>query len=199
MHLRRIYYSLSWSTKGQAWWWPKWRARNAKTGHCNPNFHCHRNIMDSIVLQVFWEIHRIAELSNSRQHVIHRPQASCPWQCHGRGCQPRCKPSWRKAEIMENVLLGFVGQKPWGKWTSAQPAFERCWISLNQERKLILKLDLTLMTFGCLGTFIKYLDKYVHKGQHPWLDCADKFRSNLQSAFVSGMKEDLSLYGNVSQ
>ena len=26
----------------------------------------------------------------------------------------------------------------------------------------------------------------------------DTFRSNLQSAFVSGMKEDLSLYGNVS-
>ena len=22
-------------------------------------------------------------------------------------------------------------------------------------------MDLTLMTFGCLGTFIKYLDKYV--------------------------------------
>ncbi|ETN44368.1 uncharacterized protein HMPREF1541_10548 [Cyphellophora europaea CBS 101466] len=40
-------------------------------------------------------------------------------------------------------------------------------------------MDLTLMTFGCLGTFIKYLDK-----------------SNLQSAFVSGMKEDLELYGN---
>ncbi|CAK7218990.1 hypothetical protein SCUCBS95973_003669 [Sporothrix curviconia] len=47
------------------------------------------------------------------------------------------------------------------------------------EQRLILKLDLTLMTFGCLGTFIKYID-----------------RSNLNSAFVSGMEEDLSLYGN---
>lgn len=25
----------------------------------------------------------------------------------------------------------------------------------------LVQLDLTLMTFGCLGTFIKYLDKYV--------------------------------------
>ena len=35
------------------------------------------------------------------------------------------------------------------------------------------------MTFGCLGTFIKYID-----------------RSNINSAFVSGMKEDMGLYGN---
>ncbi|CAH0027643.1 unnamed protein product [Clonostachys rhizophaga] len=54
------------------------------------------------------------------------------------------------------------------------------WDRTPEERKLVLKMDLTLMTFGCLGTFIKYLDK-----------------SNLQSAFVSGMKEDLSLYGNI--
>ncbi|OJJ00720.1 hypothetical protein ASPVEDRAFT_885207 [Aspergillus versicolor CBS 583.65] len=53
------------------------------------------------------------------------------------------------------------------------------WDKPVEERKLILKMDLTLMTFGCLGTFIKYLDK-----------------SNLQNAFVSGMKEELSLYGN---
>ncbi|QKX56950.1 uncharacterized protein TRUGW13939_04058 [Talaromyces rugulosus] len=53
------------------------------------------------------------------------------------------------------------------------------WDKPPEERKLILKMDLTLMTFGCLSTFIKYLDK-----------------SNLQSAFVSGMKEDMSLYGN---
>ncbi|KAK7754733.1 hypothetical protein SLS62_003291 [Diatrype stigma] len=35
------------------------------------------------------------------------------------------------------------------------------WDKSPEERKLILKLDLTLMTFGCVGTFIKYLDKYV--------------------------------------
>ncbi|KAF1952909.1 hypothetical protein CC80DRAFT_518534 [Byssothecium circinans] len=48
-----------------------------------------------------------------------------------------------------------------------------------QERKSMFKLDLTLMTFGCLGTFIKYID-----------------RANINSTFVSGRKEDLSLYGN---
>jgi hypothetical protein len=37
-----------------------------------------------------------------------------------------------------------------------------------------------LITFGCLGTFIKYID-----------------RSNLNNAYVSGMEEALSLYGNV--
>ncbi|CAH0027228.1 unnamed protein product [Clonostachys rhizophaga] len=47
------------------------------------------------------------------------------------------------------------------------------------ERRLLLKVDLTILTFGCLGTFIKYIDK-----------------ANLTSAFVSGMKEDMSLYGN---
>ncbi|KAF2807568.1 MFS general substrate transporter [Mytilinidion resinicola] len=53
------------------------------------------------------------------------------------------------------------------------------WDKSPEERRLIFKLDLTLMTFGCLGTFIKYID-----------------RSNINSAFVSGMKEDLKLYGN---
>ncbi|OBT60938.1 hypothetical protein VE03_09275 [Pseudogymnoascus sp. 23342-1-I1] len=53
------------------------------------------------------------------------------------------------------------------------------WDKSPEERHLLFKLDLTLMTFGCLGTFIKYID-----------------RSNLNTAFVSGMKEDLSLYGN---
>jgi MFS transporter, ACS family, pantothenate transporter len=77
-----------------------------------------------------------------------------------------------------------------GPNTPGQPSKKRkswryyFWDSFDkskEEQRLILKLDLTLMTFGCLGTFIKYID-----------------RSNLNSAFVSGMKEDLSLYGNVS-
>lgn len=77
-----------------------------------------------------------------------------------------------------------------GPNASGQPSRKRkswkyyFWDSFDkskEEQRLILKLDLTLMTFGCLGTFIKYID-----------------RSNLNSAFVSGMEEDLSLYGNVS-
>ncbi|OQU94482.1 hypothetical protein CLAIMM_00836 [Cladophialophora immunda] len=56
------------------------------------------------------------------------------------------------------------------------------WDSLDkspEERKFVFKLDCALLTFGCLGYFIKYLDQ-----------------ANLNNAFVSGMKEDLNLYGN---
>ncbi|EXJ89611.1 hypothetical protein A1O3_02678 [Capronia epimyces CBS 606.96] len=53
------------------------------------------------------------------------------------------------------------------------------WDKTAEERRLLFKVDITLVTFGCLGTFIKFLD-----------------RSNLNTAFVSGMKEDLSLYQN---
>jgi ACS family pantothenate transporter-like MFS transporter len=48
-----------------------------------------------------------------------------------------------------------------------------------EERRLLFKADLIILTAGCLGTFIKWMD-----------------RANLNSAFVSGMKEDLGLYGN---
>ncbi|KAF5498168.1 Pantothenate transporter liz1 [Colletotrichum aenigma] len=53
--------------------------------------------------------------------------------------------------------------------------FWDAWDKTPEERRLIFKMDITLMTFGCLGTFIK---------------------SNLNTAFVSGMKEEMSLYGN---
>ena len=43
----------------------------------------------------------------------------------------------------------------------------------------VLKLDFTLLTFGTLGMLIKWIDT-----------------SNITNAFVSGMKEDLNLYGN---
>ncbi|KAK9413336.1 putative Major facilitator superfamily domain-containing protein [Seiridium unicorne] len=48
-----------------------------------------------------------------------------------------------------------------------------------EERKFLFKLDAVILTFACLGYFIKYLDQV-----------------NVNSAFVSGMKEDLGLYGN---
>src|SRR5688572_18588334 len=56
------------------------------------------------------------------------------------------------------------------------------WDSLDkspEERRFVFKLDIFLMTAACLGNFIKYLDQV-----------------NIQNAFVSGMKEDLNLYGN---
>ncbi|RYO67490.1 hypothetical protein AA0113_g4634 [Alternaria arborescens] len=49
----------------------------------------------------------------------------------------------------------------------------------KEERWFMFKLDAALLTFASLGYFIKYLDQ-----------------SNINSAFVSGMKEDLGLYGN---
>ncbi|KAK7960486.1 major facilitator superfamily transporter [Apiospora saccharicola] len=48
-----------------------------------------------------------------------------------------------------------------------------------EERRFLFKLDFALMTLASLGYFIKYLDQV-----------------NINNAFVSGMKEDLQLYGN---
>ncbi|KKY22255.1 putative pantothenate transporter [Diplodia seriata] len=47
-----------------------------------------------------------------------------------------------------------------------------------EERRFLGKLDAALLSFASLGYFIKYLDQ-----------------QNINSAFVSGMKEDLGLYG----
>ncbi|KAI1818176.1 MFS general substrate transporter [Poronia punctata] len=48
-----------------------------------------------------------------------------------------------------------------------------------EERRFLFKLDAVVLTLASLGYFIKYLDQV-----------------NINSAFVSGMKEDLGLYGN---
>lgn len=48
-----------------------------------------------------------------------------------------------------------------------------------EERKFLFKLDAVILTFASLGYFIKYLDQV-----------------NVSNAYVSGMKEDLSLYGD---
>ncbi|KAB5560044.1 putative pantothenate transporter liz1 [Coniochaeta sp. 2T2.1] len=49
----------------------------------------------------------------------------------------------------------------------------------KEERRFLLKLDFTLLTFGTLGMLIKWIDT-----------------SNITNAFVSGMKEDLGLLQN---
>ncbi|KAL5113394.1 hypothetical protein ACEQ8H_008738 [Pleosporales sp. CAS-2024a] len=67
-------------------------------------------------------------------------------------------------------------QKPKKKWDYF------VWDTLDkskEERWFMFKLDAALLTFASLGYFIKYLDQ-----------------SNINNAFVSGMKEDLGLYGN---
>ncbi|KAI9168041.1 MFS transporter PfmaC [Paramyrothecium foliicola] len=48
-----------------------------------------------------------------------------------------------------------------------------------EERRFLFKLDAALMTLASLGYFIKYLDQV-----------------NINNAFISGMKEDMGLWGN---
>ena len=49
----------------------------------------------------------------------------------------------------------------------------------HEESVLLRKLDFSILTIGCLGFFLKYLDQ-----------------GNLSNAYVSGMQEDLHMYGN---
>ncbi|KAK1830679.1 major facilitator superfamily domain-containing protein [Podospora conica] len=48
-----------------------------------------------------------------------------------------------------------------------------------EERRLLLKLDFAILTIGCFGFFMKFLDQ-----------------TNMISAYISGMREDLSMLGN---
>lgn len=48
-----------------------------------------------------------------------------------------------------------------------------------EEQRLLLKLDVSILTIGCLGFFMKYLDQ-----------------GNMANAYVSGMQEELNMYGN---
>ncbi|KAF8858271.1 pantothenate transporter liz1 [Acephala macrosclerotiorum] len=52
-------------------------------------------------------------------------------------------------------------------------------LKTKEEHKLLRKLDFSILTIGCLGFFLKYLDQ-----------------GNLANAYVSGMQEDLKMYGN---
>ncbi|OTA99323.1 hypothetical protein M426DRAFT_68059 [Hypoxylon sp. CI-4A] len=49
----------------------------------------------------------------------------------------------------------------------------------EEEKRLILKLDLSILIFGCLSFFTKYLDQ-----------------QSITNAYVSGMKEELGMVGN---
>lgn len=46
------------------------------------------------------------------------------------------------------------------------------------DKKLLFKIDLFILTYACLAYFTKWLDQ-----------------ANLSNAYVSGMKEDLKMYG----
>ncbi|KEZ41669.1 Major facilitator superfamily transporter [Scedosporium apiospermum] len=72
--------------------------------------------------------------------------------------------------------VGLVQEAPVQSWKSyIWDTFDKS----PEERRFLFKLDAVLMTLASLGYFIKYLDQV-----------------NINNAFVSGMKEDLGLYGN---
>ncbi|KAJ9627640.1 hypothetical protein H2203_002852 [Taxawa tesnikishii (nom. ined.)] len=66
-----------------------------------------------------------------------------------------------------------------GRVKGAQPAVLQQEHRSAEERSLVRRLDIFLMTFGCISQVIKYLDQ-----------------QNINNAYVSGMKEDLDLNGN---
>jgi ACS family pantothenate transporter-like MFS transporter len=66
------------------------------------------------------------------------------------------------------AFLSEVRKVIWGK-----PAASKA------ERRLIVKLDVVILSFCCLMYWVNYLD-----------------RMNLNNAYVSGMREDLNFRGN---
>ncbi|OOO06664.1 major facilitator superfamily MFS_1 [Aspergillus oryzae] len=61
----------------------------------------------------------------------------------------------------------------------SRTALARHHVRSPDEKALVRRLDIFLLTFGCLSQVIKYLDQ-----------------QNINNAYVSGMKEDLNLFGN---
>lgn len=90
---------------------------------------------------------------------------------------------------LENKSLGSVNIDRTESLSSEniQPEVKKRWVSYiwdtldksPAERQFLFKLDAALLSFASLGYFIKYLDQV-----------------NINNAFVSGMKEDLGLFGN---
>ncbi|KPM45197.1 hypothetical protein AK830_g1368 [Neonectria ditissima] len=83
-------------------------------------------------------------------------------------------PTTRESEIddirrsKENLWIRFMTTVGW--YPKHMP---------SSEKLVVLKLDLSILVFGCLSFFTKYLDQ-----------------QSLTNAFVSGMREDLGLWGN---
>lgn len=95
---------------------------------------------------------------------------------------PTSGPNGKAAIVVEDDLtsqsstLDAVKAQPKRSWRSyLWDTFDKS----PEERAFLFKLDAALLTFASLGYFIKYLDQI-----------------NVNNAFVSGMKEDLGLYGN---
>ncbi|KHE84645.1 MFS general substrate transporter [Neurospora crassa] len=84
--------------------------------------------------------------------------------------------SSRHEYTSDSQTTELVQEQPKRSWRSY------VWDTLDkspQERRFLFKLDAVILTLASLGYFIKYLDQV-----------------NITNAFVSGMKEDLKLFGN---
>lgn len=73
----------------------------------------------------------------------------------------------------ESAIISATPKKTWRSYV--WDTFDKS----PEERRFLFKLDAVILTLASLGYFIKNLDQV-----------------NINSAFVSGMKEDLGLYGN---
>ncbi|CAK1363658.1 Pantothenate transporter liz1 [Cercospora beticola] len=89
------------------------------------------------------------------------------------GCVPLwCFRGWAKCFGCWRVaMMGIFSKRP----AFLAPTPERT----KEEKAFVRRLDIFLMTFGCISQVIKYLDQ-----------------QNINNAYVSGMQEDLSLHGN---
>ncbi|KAI3547655.1 major facilitator superfamily transporter [Colletotrichum filicis] len=74
---------------------------------------------------------------------------------------------------MASALKESVPRDKWWEWRWFSPD------DTKEERRLITKIDLLLVPYSVLGYWVKYVDQ-----------------SNLNNAYVAGMKEDLGFYGN---
>ncbi|KAF2648482.1 putative MFS transporter Liz1/Seo1 [Lophiostoma macrostomum CBS 122681] len=76
-------------------------------------------------------------------------------------------------ELAERAVKRDVTKRRWVNYV---------WDTLDkpkEERRFLFKLDAALLSYACFSFFIKFLDQV-----------------NINNAFVSGMKEDLGLFGN---
>ncbi|MCJ1401789.1 hypothetical protein MMC11_005006 [Xylographa trunciseda] len=100
---------------------------------------------------------------------------------------------------MDDMADGVVEQKVKRKWQSY------IWDSLDKspaERRFLFKLDGALLTFACLGEYETLVllssigASRLTDGPLPGYFVKYLDQANVNNAFVSGMKEDLSLNGN---
>ncbi|KPM42120.1 hypothetical protein AK830_g4427 [Neonectria ditissima] len=97
-----------------------------------------------------------------------------------------------KTQVRDNVSVESVDEGVIASGHETDSSFEEAvpqktwksyvWDTLDKpkkERRFLLKLDSVILTFACLGYFIKNLNQI-----------------NINNAYVSGMKEDLNMEGN---